>query len=275
MIKKFNQIKGSINVITGCGSGLGRGTLQWFLRNQSGPILAIDRKFADNFIQGLNLTEEQTSKVILKQHDTFDEKQTEDSLSEFTTKFGPIDNVINIAGVCLAFLLHNKTNSKPYSLKHANDLFNFNTVGTFNVIRLASKFMINDTLKQKDSHETKNKCIINTSCISTTRPTLGHNVYTGSKAALDSMTLTIARELSPFNIRCNTINVGYFDTPLLRGSEAKVSDYIKANVVLCPGKLGEPEEFAHLVQTIVENQMINGACIRLDAGAKEVFTWSH
>lgn len=273
-MNKFNRIKNSLNVITGCGSGLGRGTLQWFLKNESGPILGIDKKFEDNYVTELNITDEQQSKLLLKQHDTFDEKKTEESLSEFVNKYGPIDNVINVAGVALAFLLASKTNVNNYELKHVEALNNYNTVGTFNVIRLASKLMIEDSLKSKERalsrNVIKNKCIINTSCISTTAPTISQTYYAASKAALDSMTLCIARELSPFNIRCNTINVGYFDTKLLRSSDAKVAEYISSHIALCPKRLGQPEEFAHLVQTIVENQMINGACIKLDAGSKEV-----
>lgn len=268
----FNKIKDSLNVITGCGSGLGRGTLQWFLRNGSGPILGIDRKFEENFEKELDLTDEQRSKLLLKQHDTFDEKLTEQSLTEFVQKYGSIDNVINVAGVALAFLLSSKTNVNNYELKHVEALNNFNTVGTFNVIRLASKLMIEDSLKtiEQGSDIIKNRCIINTSCISTTAPTISQTYYAASKAALDSMTLCIARELSPFSIRCNTINVGYFDTKLLRSSDSKVADYITSHIALCPKKLGQPEEFAHLVQTIVENQMINGACIKIDAGSREV-----
>lgn len=264
---RLNSIRGSFNIITGCGSGLGRATLQWFLKNGSGPILGIDRKFEENYLEDLDLSDDQKTKLSLKVHNTFDE-EAEGSISDFVSKHGVIDNVINVAGVALAFQIYSKNSQNLYDLHHAHSLAKFNTVGSFNIIRLASKYMIDSCLKANDTK--RPKCIINTSCISTTSPSMGQSFYAASKASLDSMTLCIARELSPFNIRCNTINVGYFDTRLLRSSEESVAAYLAATIALCPKKLGQPEEFAHLVQAIVENQMLNGCCIKIDAGAKEV-----
>lgn len=263
---KFNSIKGSLNVITGCGSGLGLATLQRFLKNGSGQILGIDRFFPPDYEKKLDLCNGQEDKLILRTHDTFDETKTEASLSEFVSKYGRIDNVINVAGVALNFLLYSKNSQTVYDCDHAQNLLKFNTIGTFNVIRLASKYMIENNLTNND----RTKCIINTSCLSTSAPALGQTFYAGSKSAIDSMTLCIARELSPFNIRCNTINVGYFDTKLLNSSDEKVTEYIASQVALCPKRIGKPDEFAHLVQAMIENQMFNGCCVKIDSGSKEI-----
>lgn len=266
----INSIKGSLNVITGCGSGLGRATMLWFLRQGSGPLLAIDRSFEDGFEKNLDLTDEQRSNLVLRKHDTFDEK-VETSLQEFVTQRGPIDNLINVAGVALAFTFIVKNEDakkvKLYDLRHAHDLVKFNTVGTFNMIRLVSRYMIEDSASGEQPTR-RPKCIVNTSCISTTKPSIGQTFYAGTNGAIDSMTLCVARELAPYNIRCNTINVGFFSTRLLRSSDETVAKYIEEEVALCPKKLGHPDEFAHLAQAIVENQMINGACIKIDAAAE-------
>lgn len=258
----LNTIKGSFNVITGCGSGLGKATLQWFLTRGSGPILGIDRHFEEDYEKSLELSEEQRSKLSLRQHDTFDEAKVESSLKEFVSNNGTIDNLINVAGVSLAFTMYTDSSQSIYEHRHTYDLSTFNTVGTFNIIRLASRYMIDSALESKNS--SRPRCIVNTSCISTTKPSVGQTFYAASKSAIDSMTLCIARELSPFNIRCNTINVGYFDTRLLRSSEDKVIDYLTKEVILCPKRLGHPDEFAHLVQATIENPMLNGCCIKLD-----------
>lgn len=257
----MHTIKGTLSVITGCGSGLGRATLQWFLKRGSGPILGIDRNFAKDYEEKLDLTSEQRQNLILKRHATFDE-DVEKSLKEFTETHGTIDNLINVAGVAMAFTLINDSGAL-YKLSHAKDLLTFNTVGNFNMIRLASRYMIGE---KSDSNKTR--CIVNTSCISTTKPSIGQSFYAGSKSSLDSLTLCIARDLGRYNIRCNTINVGYFDTPLLRASDSKVCDFLANHMVLCPTRLGHPDEFAHLVQSIVENQMLNGCCIKLDGCAE-------
>lgn len=262
----FNSIKGSLNVITGCGSGLGKATLEWFIKHGSGPILGIDYEFEADYLDQLRLDDSQKANLMLRSHATFDIVKAESSLSEFTCKHGRIDNLINVAGVSLAFFMYWQNKNSVYDMRHVENLFKFNTLGSFNMIRLASKYMIDEKLQSVD--KSRPKCIINTSCISTTSPSLGQTFYAGSKAALDSMTLSIARELGQYNIRCNTINVGYFDTKLVDSSEERVKKYLELNSVL-PKRLGHPEEFAHLVQAIVENQMINGACIKIDAASKE------
>lgn len=265
-LSKINCLAGSLNVITGCGSGLGKATLEWFLRKGSGPILGIDRAFDVDYMDKLDLSQENKSKLSLKTCDTFDESKVEDSLREFVNNHGTIDNLINVAGVSLAFTMFNKNKQDVYDIEHTKSLLKFNTVGTFNLIRLASRYMIDSNLKGSTMRP---KCIINTSSISSQYPTIGQTSYAGSTGAIDSMTLCVARELSRFNIRCNTIQVGYFETRLL-GEDERVKEYIGSEVALCPERLGRPEEFAHFVQAIIENEMMNGCCVKLDAAAREV-----
>ena len=96
---------------------------------------------------------------------------------------------------------------------------------------------------------------------------LGQVAYAASKGGIVGMTLPIARDLANMGIRCVTIAPGLFDTPLL----AKLPDKVRQNLashIPCPQRLGEPEEYAHLVQTIIENPMINGETIRLDGALR-------
>lgn len=263
----LSSIKGSLNVITGCGSGLGKSTVQWFLKNGCGPTLCIDRHIPGDYIESLEISREDEDKLMLKNHDTFDEGETERSLKEFTSKYKKIDNLINVAGVALAFAMFWQNSGHIYQTQHMRNLIKFNTYGTFNMIRQVAKHMIDDSLDHSDNPSSK--CIINTSTVSTTSPCLGQTMYSGSNAAIDSMTLCLAREFSPFNIRCNTINVGYFDTQLVRSADPLVTKFI-SDFSLAPKRLGTGEEFGHLVQTMIENQMLNGACVKIDAGMRIV-----
>lgn len=260
-MNKISSIVGSLNIVTGCGSGLGRATLLRFLKNGCGAVLGIDRDFTEDFERSLNIEDELRGKLTLRRHNTFDEA-VELSIEEFVTKYGHIDNLINVAGVSLAFQLYNEDKCRIYDYEHTKPLVDFNTVGTFNMIRKVAKLMI-----ERSASKDKLRNIINTSCLSTTTPAAGQTFYAGSKAAIDSMTLCVARELAPFNIKCNTINVGYFDTPLLHSNDVRVAHYLANEMTLCPKRLGDPEEFAHLVQVMVENPMLNGACVKLDGAA--------
>jgi 3-hydroxyacyl-CoA dehydrogenase/3-hydroxy-2-methylbutyryl-CoA dehydrogenase len=81
------------------------------------------------------------------------------------------------------------------------------------------------------------------------------------------MTLPMARDLSSIGVRVNTIAPGLIDTPLLAGLPMEVLDAL-AKSVLYPKRLGQPAEIAQLVVAIVENDYINGECIRVDGGIR-------
>ena len=81
------------------------------------------------------------------------------------------------------------------------------------------------------------------------------------------MTLPLARDLSSEGIRVNTIAPGLFDTPLLMSLPEKARIALAATIP-CPSRFGKPSEFAQLVQSIVENPMINGEVIRIDGALR-------
>lgn len=80
-------------------------------------------------------------------------------------------------------------------------------------------------------------------------------------------TLPIARDLSSYLIRVNTIAPGLFETPLLNSLPEAALTALKA-LTLHPNRLGDPAEYAHLVVAIVENPMLNGETIRLDGAVR-------
>jgi NAD(P)-dependent dehydrogenase (short-subunit alcohol dehydrogenase family) len=91
--------------------------------------------------------------------------------------------------------------------------------------------------------------------------------YSATKAGIIGMTLPIARELAAFGIRCVSIAPGIFMTPMLAGLPQDVQASLGAQVPF-PPRLGRPEEFARLVQSIVEIPTLNGEVIRLDGAIR-------
>ena len=81
------------------------------------------------------------------------------------------------------------------------------------------------------------------------------------------MTLPAARELARHGIRVNTVAPGIFRTPMMAGLPQEVQDSLGATVPF-PARLGLPEEFAHLVASIITNPMLNGETIRLDGALR-------
>lgn len=179
---------------------------------------------------------------------------------------GQLDVLVNCAGIAPAGSVYDPNRDPP---SHSLDLFRrvleINTVGTFNVIRLATETMV----KWAEKSPTKNdKVIIITSSIAADDGPKGRVAYVASKGALTAMTRPLALDLAPFGIRVVTIAPGGFMTPL---QDQQPPEALKGYIdrTLVPKRLGQPEEFAHFVQSIIENSMINGVKLRLDGAVRD------
>ena len=109
--------------------------------------------------------------------------------------------------------------------------------------------------------------IVNVSSVHAVATSANIAAYAASKGGVVGMTLPIARDLSRNGIRNMTIAPGIFGTPMLFGMPQEVQDALAASVPF-PSRLGRPEDYAKLVQHIVENDMLNGEVIRLDGAIR-------
>ncbi len=98
-----------------------------------------------------------------------------------------------------------------------------NTVGSFNVIRLAAQSIYENTPTEDDAQR---GVIINTASIAAFEGQMGQAAYSASKGAIVGMTLPIARDLATCGIRVVTIAPGLFDTPLLQSLPESVISFI-------------------------------------------------
>ena len=96
---------------------------------------------------------------------------------------------------------------------------------------------------------------------------IGQAAYAASKGGLVGMTLPVARDLASLGIRVMTIAPGLMETPMLAGLASDVRERLAAAVPF-PRRLGEPGEFADLVEHIITNSMLNGSVIRLDGAVR-------
>ena len=195
------------------------------------------------------------------QTDVTDEDQVNCALDLAQSSFGIVNAAVNCAGIAVA----SRTVSKrgAHSLSDFAKVLTVNTVGSFNVVRLAAERM---SQAGANAHGQRG-VIINTASVAAFDGQIGQVAYAASKAAIAGMTLPIARDLSGFGIRCMTIAPGLFKTPMLAGLPEKVQNEL-ASTVPCPRRLGDPDEFAMLVESIVLNPMLNGEVIRLDGALR-------
>ena len=175
--------------------------------------------------------------------------------------FGGLHGLVNCAGIGTASRTLGKTG--PHDLASFVRTINVNLIGTFNMIRLAAA-----AIAAEDPDEGGQRgVIVNTASVAAYDGQIGQAAYSASKGGIVGMTLPIARDLASVGIRVVTIAPGLFKTPLLAGlpEEAQIS---LGKQVPFPPRLGNPPEYAQLVQAIVENDMLNGETIRLDGAIR-------
>jgi NAD(P)-dependent dehydrogenase (short-subunit alcohol dehydrogenase family) len=106
--------------------------------------------------------------------------------------------------------------------------------------------------------------IINVSSILAKYGDFVTSAYSASKGGVSGMTLALARDFSAHKVRINAICPGLAETPMIGRLPEAVKNLIKSQSTA--GVLLEPEQFAHFVQTIVENKYISGSNLPLDGG---------
>ncbi len=248
------HIDGVAAVVTGGSSGLGAATCRE-LAGASARVAVFDV----NEDAGAALAEEIGG--VFLHCDVGDEASAITAFEEAESRHGAARILVNCAGIGPMARLFRK--SGLHSIELFEQILRVNTTGTFNCVRLAAAGM-------KDLAPTESGdrgVIVNTASVAGLEGNLGVVAYAASKAAVAGMTLPLARELAEHDIRVVTIAPGAFDTPMYGAINEAATERMLADV-LSPKRLGRPQEYAKFVCHIVDNQMLNGEIIRLDAGIR-------
>lgn len=258
------ELKDKVAVVTGGASGLGRATVKRFVAN--GAKAAI---FDMNEEKGKALVEELGDSVIFCNVNVTSEESVKAGIAATMAAFGAIHICCNFAGTGNAKRTMGKNG--PFPLDEFNLIIQINLVGTFNVLRLCAEKMADNEVLNADGGR---GVIINTASIAAYEGQIGQAAYSASKGGVVGMTLPIARDLAVLGIRVNTIVPGLIATPLMMGGAEEMTPEIAeflqplASQVLYPKRLGRADEIAQLAQQLVENDYINGECIRMDGGIR-------
>jgi 3-hydroxyacyl-CoA dehydrogenase / 3-hydroxy-2-methylbutyryl-CoA dehydrogenase len=251
------KIAGKVAVVTGGASGIGRSVARAFVKG--GGRVAI---FDFNDVSGRELLSELGDAATFEKVNVADEASVADAVTRTVGAFGSIHVCINCAGIGSAHRILGKDG--PFPLTDWNKTIAVNLTGTFNVMRFCALQMAKNQFDAKDGGR---GVIVNTASVAGYEGQIGQAAYSASKAGIIGMTLPIARDLAIIGIRVNTIAPGLVETPLLAALPADVLNVL-AKTVLYPQRLGSPEEVAHLAVCIIENDYINGECIRIDGGIR-------
>ncbi len=250
------EIAGKKAVIVGGASGFGRATAEALAKRGAG-VAVLDRPQSN----GKEVAE--SIGGTFHEVDVTDFAGTEQVLAQAIEALGGLHIAVTTAGGGIGERTISKTG--PHSLDSFRQSVDLNLIGTFNVSRLAAWQMSKN--EPVDDEAEERGVIINTASIAAFEGQIGQVAYTASKAAIAGMCLTMARDLGSMGIRVLAIAPSLFATGLTQGIPDEFASALTKDAAF-PKRLGRPEEYAKLALAIVENPMLNGQCIRLDAGQR-------
>ena len=226
----------SLIVITGASSGIGAATAR-LLSSRGYPLLLLARRV--DRLQALNLPN-----ILCCQVDITDGEAVKAAIAQAEAQFGPVDALINNAGV---MLLGNMAEQDP---KEWQQMLDVNVSGLLNGIHAVLKGM----------RERKSGTIINISSIAGRKTFPDHGVYCGTKFAVHAITEGLREEVAMDNVRCITIAPGAVETELLSHT---TSDSIKKGYEAWKTEMGgvvKAEQIAEAIRFAYEQPQ--SLCIR-------------
>lgn len=251
------DIQEKVAVVTGGASGMGLAILRRLV--DCGAKVVI---FDVNTELGNEVASAMSESVIFAEVNVTDPNSVNAGLALAVEKFGAIHFCVNCAGIATGSKTLGKDGPFPLDLWHKT--ISINLTGTFNVLRLCAEHM------KKNTPMTQDGCrgvIVNTASIAAFEGQVGQAAYSASKGGIVAMTLPIARDLASVGIRVNSVAPGLVDTPLFDNLPRPVYESLCCTP-LFPQRLGQPDDVAKLVVAVIENDYINGECIRIDGGLR-------
>lgn len=245
--------KGLAAIVTGGASGLGAATVRMLAANEAKVTI-------------FDLNEELGAKLASDVGGRFakvnvaDEANVDAAIADAEKAHGTARILVNCAGIAPAVKTVGKEGAHPMDI--FRKAIEVNLIGTFQMI---SKFAARASALELIGEE--RGVIVNTASVAAYDGQMGQAAYSASKGGVVGMTLPIARDLARNAIRVMTIAPGLFLTPLLMGLPQAARDSLGQQVPF-PSRLGNPDEYALLVKSILENPMLNGEVIRLDGAIR-------
>ncbi|KDE40803.1 MAG: SDR family oxidoreductase [Nitrincola lacisaponensis] len=251
------DLKDKVVVVTGGGRGLGRAmALELAAKGAKLALADLNQQDLDDTIA---LCQELGTEARGYICNVAVEADVEKLFNDVVADFGSLHGLVNNAGITRDGLFIKVKDGQvvsKMSMDQWNLVMDVNLTGTFLCGREAAIKMIELGVPG---------CIINISSVSRSG-NMGQTNYTATKAGVQAMAVTWAKELSRYGIRAASIAPGYIGTEMVMSMKPEALEKIAAGI---PAKrLGKPEEIASTVSFILENDYVNGRCFEVDGGLR-------
>jgi len=250
------NLQDKVIAITGAGQGLGR-AMAVYMAGKGARIAVIDLN-QEQMDETRAQIEAAGSSASTFQCNVANEQQVEETFSAIVTQMGGLHGLVNNAGILRDGLMVKAKDGEisKMSLQHWQAVIDVNLTGVFLCGREAAVKMI-------ESGE--GGCIINISSISRAG-NMGQSNYSAAKAGVASMAVVWAKELARYNIRANAIATGFIATEMTAGMKPEALEKMTAGI---PAKrMGQPDEIAHTVAYLMENDYVSGRIVEVDGGLR-------
>lgn len=251
------DLKDKVIVITGGGQGLGRAMAVYLASKGAKPALIDMNPEALDATVDLCLKQGVEAKAYTAS--VADEDAVIATFEQIMTDFGVIDGLVNNAGITRDGMFIKAKDgevSKRMSLESWQQVIDVNLTGVFLCAREAATKMIESGTQG---------VIVNISSISRAG-NMGQTNYAASKAGVVAMTTTWAKEFARYGIRVGAIAPGFIGTEMVMSMKPEALEMMTKMI---PAKrVGKPEEIAHTVSFIFENEYFNGRVIEVDGSLR-------
>jgi len=252
------DIGACVGVVTGGASGLGEGLVRMLLDAGSRAVI-LDLPGS----KGAQLVDEVgEDRLRFVAMDVAAPDEVEQAMAGAHDAFGRIDLLANCAGVSPASLVLSR-NRDLFPLDVFRRAVDINLNGLFDVTRWGAYYMA----QNEPSEEGERGLIVNVASIAAYEGQMGQAAYAASKGGVIALTLPLARDLARWGIRVMAIAPGIMDTGMLAGIDAERRARL-IDIHVFPKRLGTPQDFARLVRCFMEDTLLNGEVVRLDAATR-------
>ena len=245
-----------VAIVTGGSRGVGASTAKILSENGWNVIITCSSSIEDAKLVAANCSNKATE-VIAFQADVANEQDCIATIDKAVEKWKRIDALVNNAGTTKFVWDHSDLNG--LDAKDFQKIYGVNVIGPFQMVKAAKDHL----------QKSNNPCIVNVSSIAGIKGIGSSIAYAASKGALNTMTLSMARNLGP--IRVNAICPGFIEGEWLeKGMGAEMYEAVKLQVQTTTPlkKTCSPESIAEVIFNLIESsELMTGQLVTVDGGA--------